>query len=65
MTNATLKGRFYKPYKKAHNISKTTTKKEFMKISTNNDSDHKDTNIEKYKLQVESSFMSEHTKEQE
>ena len=51
--------------KKAHNISKTTTKKEFMEISTNNESDNNDTNIEIDKLEVENSFMLEHAKEQE
>ena len=51
--------------KKAHNISKTTTKKEFMKIFTNNESDNKDTNIKLEKLEVENSFMFEHAKEQE
>ena len=39
--------------KKAHNISKTTKKKEFMEIPTNNESDNNDTNIEKDKLEVE------------
>ena len=50
--------------KKAHNISKTTTKKEFMEISTNNESDNSDTNIEVDKLKMENSFMLEHAKEQ-
>ena len=51
--------------KKAHNISKTTKKKEFMEIPTNNESDNNDTNIEKDKLEVENSFLLEHAKEQE
>ena len=51
--------------KKAHNISKTTTKKEFMKTFTNNKSDNNDTNIEIDKLEVGNSFMLEHAKEQE
>ena len=51
--------------KKAHNIFKTTTKKEFMEISTNNDSDNNATIIEINKLQVENSFMLEQAKEQE
>ena len=51
--------------KKAHNISNTTTKKEFMEISTNNESDNNDTNIEIDKLEVDNSFMLEHGKEQE
>ena len=50
---------------KVHNISKTTTKKEFMEISTNNESDNNDTNIEIDKLEVENSFMLENAKEQE
>ena len=65
--------KFDKPYlgalthhmKKVHNISKTTTKKEFMEISTNNESDNNDTNIEIDKLEVENSFMLENAKEQE
>ena len=51
--------------KKAHNISKTCIKKEFMESSTNNESDNNDTNIEIDKLEVENSFMLEHAKEQE
>ena len=51
--------------KKAYNISKTTTKKEFMEISTKNESDNKDTNIEINKQEVENSFMLKHAKEQE
>ena len=51
--------------KMAHNISKTTTNKEFMKFSTNIESDNNDTNIEIDKLELENSFMLEHAKEQE
>ena len=50
---------------KAHNISKTTTKKEFMEISINNESDNNNTDIEIDKLEVANSFWFEHTKEQE
>ena len=39
--------------KKAYNISKTTTIKEFMEIFTNIVSDNNDKNIEKDKLEVE------------
>ena len=59
------KGALTNHMKKAHNIFKTTTKKEFMEISTNNESDNNDTNIETDKLDVENSFMLEHAKEQE
>ena len=45
--------------KKAHNISNNITKKEFMAISTNNDSDNTNKNIEVDKLEVV------HAKEQE
>ena len=51
--------------KKTHNISKTTTKKEFMETSKNNESDNNDTNIEIDKLEVENSLMFDHAKEQE
>ena len=51
--------------KKAHTISKTTTKKEFIEISTNIESVNNDTNIEIDKLEVEHSFILEHAKEQE
>ena len=66
MTNLTFKkGALTNHMKKAHNISKTTTKKEFMETSANNESYHKDTSIKIDKLEVENSFMLEHTKEQE
>ena len=66
MTNPTLKkGALTNFMTKVHNISKTTTKKEFMEISTNNESDNNDTNIEIDKLEVENSFMLENAKEQE
>ena len=66
VTNPTLKkGALTNHMTKVHNISKTTTKKEFMEISTNNESDNNDTNIEIDKLEVENSFMLENAKEQE
>ena len=51
--------------KKAHNFTKTTTKNDFMEISTNNELHNNDTNIEIDKLEVKNSFMLEHAKEQE
>ena len=45
--------------KKAHNISNNITKKEPMAISTNNESDNNNKNIDVDKLEVE------HTKEQD
>ena len=44
--------------KKAHNISKNITKKEFVEISISYESDNNEKNIEVEKLEVE------HTKEQ-
>ena len=53
------KGALTTHIKKAHNISNNITKKEFMAISTNNESDNNNKNIEVNKLEVE------HAKEQE
>ena len=60
MTKPTLKGGALTTHiKKAHNISKNITRKEFIEIFINNESENNDKNIEVYKLEVE------HTKEQE
>ena len=61
LTKAALTNRM----KKAHNFTKTTTKNDFMDISTNNELHNNDTNIEIDKLEVKNSFMLEHAKEQE
>ena len=53
------KGALTTHIKKAHNISNYITKKEFMAISTNNESDNNNKTIEVDKLEVE------HAKEQE
>ena len=53
------KGKLTTHIKKAHNISNNITRKEFMAISTNNESDNNNKNIEVDKLEVE------HSKEQE
>ena len=59
------KGAFTNHMKKAHNISKTTTKYRFMKISENIDLYNNDINIEVDKLEMENSFILENAKEQE
>ena len=53
------KGALTTHIRKAHNISNNNTKKELMAISTNNESDNNNKNIEVDKLKVE------HAKEQE
>ena len=51
--------------KNAQNIAKITTKNGFNEISTNNESDNNDTNIEIDKIEMEKLFILEHAKEQE